>query len=159
MYFWKIDKLKDQIKAGKLNEKDRFYYAIAHMLFYAFTLETFIWVPINQPNMWVMADSIANILISVVGLIQAFKANGGRQGHDFLGKLASIGWVMYIRFYMYILPLLLLVLIYSTFGFYKEISQLLTSGWLLLLSVIWKSAMWWRICIHMRDVGSHTQSA
>ncbi len=153
MYFWKIDKLKEEIKAGKLTEKDRFLYALIYIVFGAIGMETMMLLPLENGNIWDFAESIFNVFIVLIGTIFAFNANGSNDGTDFLGKYFSIGFVMAIRFLVYTIPLLIMLFVYYFFAFGEE-EKIPTNAIEVIPFIIWYAALYWRICVHIRQVNS-----
>jgi uncharacterized membrane-anchored protein YitT (DUF2179 family) len=153
MYFWKIEQLKDDIASGQLNEKDRFIYVLIYVVLSAIVMELMTLIPIENGNVWDLANSVGNVLIVSLGTIFAFKANGSANGKDFLGKYFSIGFVMAIRFLVYAIPLLAILFVYYFYAFAEE-EEKPTNYIDVIPFLFWYSAMYWRICVHIKQVNS-----
>ena len=101
MYFFNIKQLKEDIVKDKFNESDRFTYLFIYILLNTILLELPLFYEptgeLTQLDYW---DSFIAISITVLGTYSIYKANGGNQGKDFLGKYFSITWVMAIRLFI-----------------------------------------------------------
>ena len=153
MYFWKIEKLKEDIRTNQLTEKDRFIYALIYLVLGAIGLEVMMLMPLEDGNIWDLISSIANVLIVALGTLYAFKANGSNGGSDFLGKYFSIGFVVAIRFLAYAIPLFVLLFIYYFYAFGEE-EEIPTNYIDVIPYLIWYVAMYWRIYVHIKQVNS-----
>ncbi len=153
MYFWKIEKLKDDIASGRLNEKDRFIYALIYVVLGAVVVEVMMLMPIENGNIWDLANSVGNVLIVLLGTVFAFKANGSSSGEDFLGKYFSIGFVMAIRFLIYAVPLLVMLFVYYFYAFAEE-EDIPTNYIDVIPFLLWYAALYWRMYVHIKQVSS-----
>ena len=110
MYFINIKQLKQDIINKDFTEKDRFIYAFIYIVIYSIFSELSFLGIIENENMPMISDymtSIGTVLITIIGTYFLYKANGGNDGEDFLGRYFSITWVMVIR----LLPLILIMLV------------------------------------------------
>ena len=153
MYFWKIEKLKEDIRTNQLTEKDRFIYTLIYLILGAIAMEVMMLMPLEDGNVWDLINSVTNVLIVTFGTIYAFKANGSNYGSDFLGKYFSIGFVVAIRFLVYAIPLFILLFVYYFYAFGEE-EEIPTNYIDVIPFLIWYIAMYWRICVHIKQVNS-----
>jgi uncharacterized membrane-anchored protein YitT (DUF2179 family) len=151
MYFWKIDKLKEDIKNNEFYEKDRFLYSVIYVTFCAIGLELMWLIPTENYNLWDSLSSFSNILIVFLGTIYAYKSNGGKNGTDFLGRYFSIGFVVTIRFLVLIIPMFVALVSYYIYAF-PEDEDIPSSAIDVLPFVLWYAALYWRIGKHISDV-------
>jgi uncharacterized membrane-anchored protein YitT (DUF2179 family) len=151
MYFWKIEKLKEDIKNKTFSEKDRFIYAFIYIILSAVLMESPKWFPTENMNIWVHIDSISMVLIIAVGTLFAFNANGGNSGNDFLGRYFSILFVVSIRFIPLIIPIAILNVGYF-FIVLDGNEELSNSGFEAFTFFIWSVAIYWRTCKHIGDL-------
>ena len=113
MYFINIKQLKKEIINKDFTEKDRFIYMFIYIMGFNIIFALFFLssyenaLPITMLDYF---DNISTVLITGAGTYYLFKANGGDDGEDFLGRYFSITWVVGIR-------LLLPYLILSSFIF------------------------------------------
>lgn len=153
MYFWKLDKLKEDIRTDKLTERDRFIYTLIYLVLAAIGIEVMMLMPLENGNIWDFISSLSNVLIVMLGTIFAFKSNGSSNGRDFLGKYFSIGFVIAIRFLVYAIPLLMALFVYYFFTFGEE-EEIPTNYIDVIPFLVWYAAMYWRICVHIKQANS-----
>ena len=151
MYFWKIEALKTDIREGNLTEKQRFIYAFIYVFSCEALLNLAVFTPNLGFNMWDGVYSVSSLIIMTVGILLAFKANGGSFGTDFLGKYFSIGFVVAIRFAVILIPISMGIFSYSYYAF-PEDSDITSSSWDTVPVIVWYAALYWRIVVHIRDV-------
>lgn len=150
MYFWRIESLKEGIISGNLTEKDRFIYAFIYFVLTAIGYEVMLLMPLENGNVWDLISSISNVLIVTVGSVYVYKANGASNGDDFLGKYFSIGFVVTIRFFVYLIPILIIQTIYNFRAL--EDAESSTSYINVIPIVICYSVLYWRIVVHIKEV-------
>lgn len=150
MYFWKIEKLKEDIRQDRLTEKDKFLYMLVSVVIYAILFEILAYMPAENSNQWDYIESIGNILLALLGTIFVFRANGGSQGRDFLGRYFALSLVVSIRFLVYSLPLF--VLYVGLFTAVNENEAVSATTYVDVASIfLWTVAMYWRICVHIKQ--------
>jgi hypothetical protein len=143
MYFWKINDLKRLIVERGLSETQVFYYLLLFVGLSAASIELIAYFPATDPNAWNYLDSILNLVIPIVGTIAAYHANHGAAGKNFAAKYLSIGFVISIRFLVYLIPLIIVFLFSSP----EE-----ESDWFeIVLFAAWYVVMYARIVKHIRD--------
>jgi hypothetical protein len=151
MYFWKLDLLKKQLIARGLTEKQLFYYILVYIALSAICIEMMEYIPQESPNIWVIAGSILNICIPVVGTFLVFRANGGETGIQFPARYFSIGLVASIRFMVLLIPVMAALMIYWFFSYSTE-NEIPTTGMEVALLGIWYVLLYAYIAKHVRDV-------
>jgi len=151
VYFWNIEALKNDIREGSLSENDRFIYFIIYLFFSAIGLELIMYTPIENANIWDYVDSLLNILIVIVGTVFAYKANGSSSGNDFLGKYFSISFVVSIRFLIYLVPLMGLLIV--CYEYVLSDSEVLATTYIDVIPfIVWSSLLYWNICKHIKQI-------
>ena len=153
MYFWKINKLKKDITSNKFSEKDRFIYAAIYVVLSASFMELMSLFPIEKPNIWDYIRPIANTLIVLFGFSFAYVSNGGNNGTDFLGRFFSIGFVISIRFIVILIPIFAALAAYYGY-YYDENEEIVSTASDNVPFLIWYTALFWRICVHIKDVNN-----
>jgi len=98
MYFWKIDKLKKDLAKQPLSESESFKYLFATIILYSLAM-----IPFPENNLWDVIDSLIGGVITVFGVWYIYKCNRGSMGSNFLQKYLSIGWVVGIRWLVFVL--------------------------------------------------------
>lgn len=155
MYFWNINQLKEDIRTNKLTESKRFKYAIVTLAVFAIGMESR--VSLENINIWDDISSISIILIQIVGIFFAYKANNGSMGTDFLGRYFAIYFVVSIRFLVFVIPVIIGVLLYYFYAFDFEEGIPSTSVDTIPF-IIWTGILYWRVYVHIKQVNSHELS-
>ena len=104
MYFWNINKLKNQLITTGLNKKTVGLYLIAIVIVHI--MPGFLFNP--ESNLFDKIDTAAFIVFLILGCAYCFIVNGGFSGKDFFKRYFSLSWVFGIRYFcMILLPILI----------------------------------------------------
>jgi hypothetical protein len=99
MYFWQIEKLKSLLVSRPLSEREVLHYAMwSSALVYLISS-----YPRTMNGIWDMAGAILGLVITVLGTIFIYRQNGGASGQHFLQRYVAIGWVVSIRWFVFVL--------------------------------------------------------
>lgn len=112
MYFWKLDALKTQLAGQGLTQHQIYCYILVYVALTAIGVELTNYFPSESPNVWTYAQSVLNVLIPVLGTILIFRANGGASGVQFAARYFSIGFVVTVRFLVFLVPVMIVMFIY-----------------------------------------------
>ena len=150
MYFWSVDALKEQLKAAQVPELDQFRYAFGYVTVTA--LAEALPSPVADLNMWDTLDLILYVLVTIVGTIYCYRANGGRYGQRFLERYFGLAWVVGIRFAVQTLvPLFVLFLVgMHLFGAQAEVGSPYRTAFLLIVT----AEFYRRLARHIREVST-----
>ena len=145
MYFWKINKLKEELRGSSLPEKESLKYLIASTIMYGIVM-----IPSSEINMYDIYSGIIQGIISVLGVIYIYRCNNGNNGKYFLQRYFSIGWVVFIRLtIMLALPSIIgyftILVIYSEAPGHSTLYSILLPNVLSLL-------FYWRFGEHAKSV-------
>ena len=151
MYIWKINSLKEQIARGELSEKDRFIYCLIYVSLCAIGMELMARLPIENTNIWDTVYSLGVALMTILGTVFAYKANGAESGNDFLGKYFSIGFVVTVRSIFLLIPIIAALAVYYYYSF-PEDEEIYSTPVDVIPFLIWVAYIYWRICRHIYDV-------
>lgn len=151
MYFIKINKLKEDIREKRFGEKDRFIYAFIYIFLNTLFIEFSLYFPIEESNIWDNLDSVCTIVITAVGTYYAYRANGGKNGTDFLGRFFSINFVVGIRFLLLLIPMFACLFAYYIYVL-PEDHDLLSTPIDTIPFIIWFALLYIRTCKHIRDI-------
>jgi len=100
MYFWKVDKLKEQLISGELSEQEQFKYLMANSILYSLAA-----IQYETPNDFDTLAGAIGVFITVLGLWFIYKCNGGPNGKNIIQRYLSIGFIVFIRvFVLFMLP-------------------------------------------------------
>ncbi len=116
MYFWKIDKLKDDLKIGRLTQKDEFLYTFFWAIFYQLSIIIILYDNTDSSNnkYWFIIATID--LLSVLGIYYIYIKNGASSGKDFIKRYCSLSLVVSIRVMVFSLPFMITIAIVSVFA-------------------------------------------
>jgi NADH:ubiquinone oxidoreductase subunit 2 (subunit N) len=161
MYFWNIKKLKAQLIARPLTERETLPYIIATALTYLMMIEiTIFGYSINDGSaqvipygIWDYVSVIFSIVITIFGSIWLFNKNKQRSENYFLQRYTALGWVVIVRTTSFILLLFILLFglaqtIESEF-FYKLFDSSLTG---LIISQLLYVFFYWYFGKHLTEV-------
>ncbi len=152
MCFWNIEKLKEDIRADRSPEKDRFIYALIYLGLGAIGVEFLTHAPmeLRGEGGWDIVVSASNALI-ILGTILAFKANGSNDGIDFLGRYLSIGFVVNVRLIVLALPIFAMCFLLLEYVFGNEATIRIYVGSALVFG--WQVAIYSRIYVYIKQLG------
>lgn len=152
MYFWRIDRLKSELRDREVPARDVLGYVTAFLVLW--TVPQIL--PTGEASIsgTDVALMVVLILITVGGLWAAYRANGGAEGRDFAGRLLAIGWVLGLRLmalWMVCLPLLFIIA-FATGGIKDTPSDLAILGGAWTFMLITSLVFYWRLLHHLGDV-------
>jgi len=85
MYFWKIDKLNQELIAGDLTEHETFKYLLASTVLYSLAM-----IQYSNPNQFDTWSGLLSGLVGILGLFFIYRCNGGRNGKNIVIRYLSI---------------------------------------------------------------------
>ena len=107
MYFWNIEKLKEDLKKQTVTEGELFKYLFATVVVYCLGFM----MPYTA-DIWYKLSILLMTVITASGLYYLYKCNGGKNGKNFLEKYISLGWVVSVRWAVLVaLPVMVVCLI------------------------------------------------
>ncbi|WP_394252688.1 hypothetical protein [Vibrio profundi] len=142
MYFWKIEKLKQDLRNDVVSEQSLLQYLIAHTIIIGLAM-----LPYYDVYELDMLSAGISIPISVFGILAAYHMS---DKHNFLAKFISISWVVGIR----LLPLTFLLIFLSINPDSLETTELEVA-----VMAIVEMIIYWRIAHHIKDTASANLSA
>jgi hypothetical protein len=117
MYFWRLEKLKTEMAARPLSERE----ALPYLVVFVALSSAVAYIPQTSHNLWDGFGAVWSVLLAAVGTVYIYRQNGGAAGQHFLQRYFAVGWVVFIRW----LAVLILVAVpfYGTWrqwGRYRE---------------------------------------
>lgn len=170
MYFWRIKRLKDDLRAGDVPPRQVTGYALAHLLLWTVSTSLLAFIPAEEPKTFTTDFGVfilGSVLISIVGLWAAYRSNGGDGGRDLAGRLFALGWVLGLRFMLFwfiLFTVLTFVVVGVTMTQQEgqetaEVSgpliEWVASGTMLLASGLF----FWRLAHHLKELQIRTADA
>ena len=98
MYLWNINKLKSDLLAGKVTEREIFKYILASTLLLGLVI-----VEYGAASELETISSTVSYVITILGLFVFYRSNGGNNGKDFLKRYVSMGEVVTVRFFVMVM--------------------------------------------------------
>ena len=152
MYFWHIEKLKSEMAARPLSEREALPYLVVSVALNSAVA----FIPQTTHNVWDGLGAASSVLLAVVGTIYIYRQNGGAEGQHFLQRYFAVGWVVSVRWFA--------VLILVTVAFYGTLAavgaDIESTHWydFLFLAVV-EAVIYWRIGHHVRDLVQRATAA
>lgn len=150
MYFWNINSLKNEIVDGKFSDRKVFPYVVVCAALYAAIIEFTAYLPYEDVNNWTYTLSALNILVALGGTVFVYYSNGGANGKDFASKYFGIGFVISIRFLVYLIPLMILMMVYWIYAF-EDQETIPTTPIEVVIFTSWYALLYFRIGKHVND--------
>lgn len=114
MYFWNINKLKEELKKGPLPEKDAFKYYFVTIVLYGIMMSMGL-----QYGDFTFLNMCLYALVTGYGIYYSYQCNGGAEGSNFIQKDIALSWVLGIRWtFLVYLPLVIVYMVikYLVYG-------------------------------------------
>jgi hypothetical protein len=97
---------------------------------------------------------VLTLLVTVVGLWAAYRANGGQQGTDLAGRFLAIGWVVGLRLMVLLLAFLVFVFVVVLVLAFREQElsdrSMELGGWV--AALLAEIVFYWRLTHHLASV-------
>ncbi len=149
MYFWRIEKLKAEMAARPLSERE----ALPYLVVFVALSAAVSCIPTTSSNVWDGLGAAWSIMLAVVGTIYIYRQNGGAGGQHFLQRYFAVGWVVAIRWLVVImLALAAFYVALAVLGVEKEH----TEWYDFLFFAIAEAVVYWRIGHHVGDLAQRT---
>ena len=151
MYFWRIEKLKSEMAARPLSEREVLPYLVVYVALSAAVS----YLPPTTYNVWDGLGAVWSTLLAVVGTIYIYRQNGGADGQHFLQRYFAIGQVVAMRWLAFVmLPVVALYIAMEELGSDTE-----STHWYdFLFGAVIEAAFYWRVGYHVRDLAQRTTS-
>lgn len=143
MYFWRIENLKAELASQPMSDREVLPYLVVDAALTSLALD----LSSSSFNLWDGLDLVWNLGLAVFGSIYLFRQNGGGQGTQFLPRLFAVGWVVGLRWCVWVIPL------YSVLLF-TEIFRAETKVVEFLFNIIINTLLIRRIGVHLQDVAT-----
>jgi hypothetical protein len=100
MYWWNVSKLAEDLREGRVTEKDRFMYFLATVLAWTAVANlphsgTGTEFPITE-----VAGLPIAIAIALTGTIICYRANRSGDNTDFIGRMVCLGWPILVKVFV-----------------------------------------------------------
>ena len=152
MFFWRIEKLKQQLAERPLSSRGELPYLVGFVALSTVAL----YIPYTEGQVPAAVDALVGTGVAVAGTIYVYQQNGGENAPFFLQRYFAIGWVVAVRFMAALIGLFAVYLI-----------GLAVTGWDVPphsewyeTSVFWvaEAILYYRVGFHARDISRRTHS-
>ena len=102
MQFFRYDGIKEKLRTRTLTEREALPYLLS---MFAFAASAVVFpVPLGS-NLWDRINQGGTILLAILGLLYAYRQNGGANGHDLALKYIVLGEIVVARCFAISIPL------------------------------------------------------
>lgn len=160
MYFWKINKLKSELKENSLSESESFKYLFATTLLYSLGMTPYI-----DSTVWDVYAALVGSIITIIGLFYVYKCNGGAKGKNFLQRYLALNWVVGLRWTVLVaMPItIVFMILIGALATFLEVpipdDWTLVSDDVSLYSIVFFSLLYpsyfWLLGKHIKSLGDH----
>ena len=162
MYFWRIDRLKDELRLGAVPPRDVIRYAMAHLLLW--TLVALIPGEEAPLTAALVVLVIGSSLILIGGLWMAYGANGGDEGRDLAGRLLALSWVLGLRLMVFaaigVVGLMIVMVAAAMAGVpTADLDEQVVEWSAGAIALLWSILFFWRLGHHLRALRASTTDA
>lgn len=96
MYWWRVSKLAEDLREGRVEEKDRFNYFLATWLTLTIGTSPFLYYGSTFKITDVIGAAIT-ITVTSIGTILCYRANRRGDNTDFIGRMICLAWPIGVR--------------------------------------------------------------
>jgi hypothetical protein len=107
------------------------------------------YLPVPPENAWDYFEVAFSLLVSIVGTIYLYRANGGDKGRDFIHRYIVLGWVVAVRFMTLFIPL---AIVLSVAGTVIGVTSEQTNWFDVLVIVVFELAFYLYFARHLREL-------
>jgi hypothetical protein len=104
MYQWRIERLKAELAEAPLSEGQ----VLPYFILYVLMMTAVMYVPLEKMNVWNYLSCAQASVLSIFGTLYLFRKNGGNAGVHFFQRYFAVGWVVAIRWTVFMLPMYLI---------------------------------------------------
>jgi hypothetical protein len=108
MYLWKVDKLVEDFKSGKVSQKEEFKYMLLFTVLMIFASDPFLYVG-SSYNIYDFVGTMLMLTISVWGIYYCYKINSAGDNKNFIVRVMCISLPVIIRILVIFIPIVILV--------------------------------------------------
>ncbi|MDQ3310076.1 MAG: hypothetical protein M3497_08100 [Gemmatimonadota bacterium] len=151
MRFWRIQETKADLIEGRVGERETFRYIFASLVFLTYSsVSVGLYMGQHSPS-WNWVDDVTSAFAHAIMVYIAFRANGGASGRNFAARYFAISWVLGIRFYVGVVPLVIggVLLLGLTRTSFPAVQPFLP-----LVGITYLGLFYWRLYVHVKEVAA-----
>ena len=101
MYWWNASKLAEDLREGRVDEKERFKYFLATFFAWSLLVHALFFFSKVQFSIETLIFPAVNLTVIVLGIILCYRINRSGDNTDFVGRIVCLGWPVGIWFGAY----------------------------------------------------------
>ncbi len=106
MYFVQYQPLKERLRSRSVSDRE----ALPYFLLYVGIASLAVALPLSSDyNLWDGVSGGLSFVLAIWGVFYAYQRNGGNEGFDLIQKYVVLGWVVFFRCLLLLVPLGILV--------------------------------------------------
>jgi hypothetical protein len=124
MYWWNVSKLGEDLREGRVDEKERFKYYLASVIAWTLGAQPFLYYGQSFKITDLVSACLA-LTITIVGTVMCYRVNRSGDNQDFIGRMVCLAWPIGIKLLVLFIAVLLPILIFvdvATWGAGSEVS-------------------------------------
>jgi hypothetical protein len=108
MYFVKYHPLKEKLRDRSVSDREALPYL---MVFAGLTTLVGAFPMFEGFNELDFVSGVLSVVFAILGVLYAYRCNGGREGFDLIQKYVVLGWVVAVRCLLAFIPLMIVAYI------------------------------------------------
>lgn len=148
MYFWKTEKLANDIKNDRVNEKSKMHYYLLMMVLYNVIAYQNL-LEFEMDMMTLASEMLITTLVVAVGVLTTFKSNNGANGSDYISRVIMLGLPITIKIVVF-MSIFQIALYEAVFYYwnYDVLTDLFVSTNVVLATILG----YWRLSVHLKCI-------
>lgn len=147
MRFWNLERLRSELIAGDLPPREGLQYLIATAVL---TIVAYA-LPMPEWNQWDSIQVGSDIILVVLGTLWIYRANGGPEGRDFLGRFLALYWLVGLRMLVLVLVPTVAVMLFLETKYLGRFPEETTPVEVVVYS-FWNAVFYWRVVVSVREL-------
>ncbi|MBN8248945.1 MAG: hypothetical protein J0L84_16070 [Verrucomicrobia bacterium] len=148
MYFWRVEGLKTDLATRPMSDREALPYLIA---FVALSGAAAGGPPQETYSIWDWLQVGWSVALALFGTVYIYRRNGGERGQQFLQRYLALGWVVSIRWVVFLIPIIML---YAMVVWMGDTWQTTAPDALFFAAI--EVVLYWRIGWHTHDLARRT---
>jgi hypothetical protein len=103
MYFWKVSALVEDLKNGRVSQRQKMHYYLANTLFYL-VLFYINGLMATKPNIFTMLNILLGLFVTVGGILLCYETNSQGDDKEFVDRAICLSWPINLRMLVVLIP-------------------------------------------------------
>ncbi len=115
MYWWNVSRLAEDLREGRVTEKERFKYYLATFLVVTVMTEPFLYYDAEFKITDVITAAIDAVAL-IIGTIVCYRANRDGDNADSIGRMICLSWPIVVRLFVLFLGVYGALIVLSSYS-------------------------------------------